>query len=133
PGVVSIWDMEKGKPVSNIFVDTDKSPIYAVLSPDGTKVAISVKRTVRIHESPTGILLGVHSEGLMSDNNSEVILGNEYFVVKDNSLTPPREPARVRSVVRIKDMKVVKSISLHEDYHITYPLASLTTIAAYKQ
>ncbi|KAK3841446.1 MAG: hypothetical protein J3R72DRAFT_156311 [Linnemannia gamsii] len=134
PGVVSIWDMEKGKPLSNIFVDLDKSPIYAVLSPDGTKVAISVNRTVQIHESSTGILLGVHTKGVMSDNNSEVVLGNEYFVVRDNSQAP-REPAKVRSVVRIKDMEVVESAStsLHEDYHITYPLASMTTIAAYKQ
>ncbi|KAK3831085.1 MAG: hypothetical protein J3R72DRAFT_248371 [Linnemannia gamsii] len=134
PGVVSIWDMEKGKPLSNIFVSMDKSPIYAVLSPDGTKVAISVKRTVQIHESSTGILLGVHSKGVVSDNNSEVVLGNEYFVVRDNSLSP-HEPAKVRSVVRIKDMEVVKSAStsLHDDYHITYPLASMTTIAAYKQ
>ncbi|KAG0365991.1 hypothetical protein BGX24_003885, partial [Mortierella sp. AD032] len=133
-GVVSIWDMEKGKPLSNIFVDLDKSPIYAVLSPDGTKVAISVNRTVQIHESSTGILLGVHTKGVMSDNNSEVVLGNEYFVVRDNSQSP-HEPAKVRSVVRIKDMEVVEaaSTSLHDDYHITYPLASMTTIAAYKQ
>jgi WD40 repeat protein len=135
PGVVSIWDMEKGKPVSSISVDTDKGPIYAVLSPDGSKVAISVRKTVQIYESPTGILLGTHTTGVMSDNNSEVVLGNEYFVMKDNSHTSECEPTRVRSVVRIKDMKVVESkvTYLHEDYHILYPLASSTTIAVYKQ
>lgn len=130
PGVVSIWDMEKGKSLSIISVDEDKNPIYAVLSPDGTKVAISVNRTVQIHQSSTGVLLGVHTKGIMSDNNSEVVLGNEYFVVKDNALSP-----QVRSVVRIKDMEILKSasISLRSDYRITYPLASMTTIAAYKQ
>ncbi|KAG0278698.1 hypothetical protein BGZ95_003378, partial [Linnemannia exigua] len=134
PGVVSIWDMEKGKPVSNIFVDIDTSPIFAVLSPDGTKVAISVNRTVQIHESSSGSLLGVYTRGIMSDNNTEVVLGNEYFVVRDSSRSP-YESAKIRSVVRIKDMEVVESAStsLHEDYHITYPLASMNTIAAYKQ
>ncbi|KAG0249185.1 hypothetical protein BGZ95_007635, partial [Linnemannia exigua] len=112
----------------------DMSPIYAVLSPDGTKVAITVNRTVQIHESSTGILLGVHTKGVMSDNNSEVVLGNEYFVVRDSSRSPS-ESAKIRSVVRIKDMEVIKSAStsLHEDYRITYPLASMNTIAAYKQ
>ncbi|KAF9902900.1 hypothetical protein EC991_004372 [Linnemannia zychae] len=133
PGVVSIWDMEKGKLMCNIFIETDKSPIYAVLSPDGTKVAISVKKTVQIYETPTGILLGTYDKGLRLDNNSEVVLGNEYFVVRDESLTPSGEPTRARSVVRIKDMKVIKSYSLHEDYHIRYPMASLTRIAAYTQ
>ncbi|KAF9902913.1 biogenesis of lysosome- organelles complex 1 subunit 2 [Linnemannia zychae] len=133
PGVVSIWDMEDGHPVSNIFIDTDMNPIYAVLSPDGTKVAISVKKTVQIYETPTGILLGTYDKGLRLDNNSEVVLGNEYFVVRDESLTPPGEPTRARSVVRINDMKVIKSYSLHEDYQISYPSASLTRIAAYMQ
>ncbi|KAG0268887.1 hypothetical protein BGZ95_002271 [Linnemannia exigua] len=132
PGVVSIWDMEKGKSLSTIFVNEDKNPIYAVLSPDGTKIAISVKGEVQIYETFTGILLGVHTKGVMPDNNSEVVLGNEYFVVRDNSLSPQKP---VRSVVRIRDREVIKpaTTSLHEDYHIAYPLASMNTIAAYKQ
>jgi hypothetical protein len=133
PGVVSIWDMEIGKPVSNIFIKTDTSPYYAVLSPDGSKIAISVMKTIQIHDSTTGILLGTHTRGVMSDNNSEVVLGNEYFVVRDNSRMPEQKKSTdFRSVVRIKDMKMVDSTFLHEDYSIVYPLTSLT-IAAYRQ
>ncbi|KAG0220293.1 hypothetical protein BGX33_003553 [Mortierella sp. NVP41] len=131
-GVVSIWDMEKGKLLSNIFVSEDTSPIHAVLSPDASKIAISVNGSIQIHESSTGILLGIHTRGVMANNISEVVLGNEYFVVKDTSVEPDQS-VRNRSVVMIKDMKVIKSHRLHEDYHIEYPLNSTTTIAAYKQ
>ncbi|KAF9156447.1 hypothetical protein BG015_005171 [Linnemannia schmuckeri] len=131
-GVVSIWDIEKFKLVKNIYVDIDKSPIHAALSPDGTKVAISVKGSVQIYQSVTGILLGTHTKGVTSDNNSEVVLGNEYFVVKDNSRAPD-EPAEIRAVVRIKDMKAVDYEHLHQDYRMMYPIPSTTIIASYKQ
>ncbi|KAF9273734.1 hypothetical protein BGZ88_003550 [Linnemannia elongata] len=134
PGVVSIWDIEKGKLVKNIYVDIDTSPVHAVLSPDETKVAISVKGSVQIYQSTTGILLGTHTKGVVSDNNSEVVLGNEYFVVKNNSRAQQGGPVDVRSIVRIQDMEVVNpKYHLHQDYRLVYPLPSMTTIAAYKQ
>ena len=134
PGVVSIWNIEKAKLVKNIYVDIDTSPVHAVLSPDGSKVAISVKGSVQIYQSTTGILLGSHTKGVMSDNNSEVVLGDEYFMVKDKSRATPGGPVDVRSIVRIQDMKVVyPSEHLHQDYRLVYPLPSTTTIAAYKQ
>ncbi|KAG0369913.1 hypothetical protein BGX24_002252 [Mortierella sp. AD032] len=40
-GVISIWDFEKAKMLSHIFVDTDTSDVRPVLSPDGSKFAIS--------------------------------------------------------------------------------------------
>lgn len=132
--MVSIWNFEKAKLVKNIYVDIDTSPTHAVLSPDGSKVAISVKGSVQIYQSTTGILLGTHTKGVVSDNNSEVVLGDEYFVVKDKSRAPPGGPVEIRSVVRIQDMEVVNSEHhLHQDYRLVYPLPSTTTIAAYKQ
>ncbi|KAF9140196.1 hypothetical protein BGX30_006901 [Mortierella sp. GBA39] len=134
PGVVSIWNIEKAKLVKNIYVDIDTSPIHAVLSPDGSKVAISVKGSVQIYQSTTGILLGTHTKSVLSDNNSEVVLGDEYFVVKDKSHAFPGGPVDVRSIVRIQDMKVVyPEHPIHPDYRLVYPLPSTTTIAAYKQ
>ncbi|KAG9063127.1 hypothetical protein KI688_004727 [Linnemannia hyalina] len=134
PGVVSIWNIEKAKLVKNIYVDIDTSPIHAVLSPDGSKVAISLKGSVQIYQSTTGILLGTHTKSVLSDNNSEVVLGNEYFVVKDKSHAFPGGPVDVRSIIRIQDMKVVyPELPFHPDYHLMYPLPSTTTIAAYKQ
>ncbi|KAF9548030.1 hypothetical protein EC957_007313 [Mortierella hygrophila] len=134
PGVVSIWNIEKAKLVKNIYVDIDTSPIHAVLSPDGSKVAISVKGSVQIYQSTTGILLGTHTKSVLSDNNSEVVLGDEYFVVKDKSHAFPGGPVDVRSIVRIQDMKVIyPEHPFHPDYRLVYPLPSTTTIAAYKQ
>ncbi|KAG0291160.1 hypothetical protein BGZ96_005450 [Linnemannia gamsii] len=131
-GVVAIWDIQKAERSSLIFVDTDGNDIQAVLSPDGSMVAISVNRSVQIYQRKSGILLGVHTKGVVSDNNSEVVLGNKYFMVKDNSLAP-EEPAKIRSIVRIKDMAVVGTYQLQEDYHITYPLSSAALIASFKQ
>ncbi|KAG0058827.1 hypothetical protein BGZ90_004758 [Linnemannia elongata] len=124
PGVVSIWDIEKGKLVKNIYVDIDTSPVHAVLSPDETKVAISVKGSVQIYQSTTGILLGTHTKGVVSDNNSEVVLGNEYFVVKNNSRAQQGGPVDVRSIVRIQDMEVVNpKYHLHQDYRLPDKIA----------
>ncbi|KAG0269068.1 hypothetical protein BGZ95_002203 [Linnemannia exigua] len=131
-GILSIWDIEKAKMLSYIFVDTDARGIRAVLSPDGSKVAISGKQSVQIYDTSTGILLGTHTKGYASDNQPEVVLGNEYFVVRDNPPTSD-ESAKVWSVVRIKNMEVMGSETLHEDYHIAYTLSSATTIAAYNQ
>ncbi|KAG0266836.1 hypothetical protein BGZ95_002985 [Linnemannia exigua] len=130
-GVLSIWDIEKAKMLSYIFVDMDESDVRAVLSPDGSKVAISGNRSIQIYDTSTGILLGTHTKGDASDNQPEMVLGNEYFVVRDNLI--PHESAKVWSAVRIKNMEVMSSETLHEDYHIANALSSTTTIAAYKQ
>ncbi|KAG0277251.1 hypothetical protein BGZ95_006257 [Linnemannia exigua] len=122
-GVISIWNIETGRIASNIYVEEDRADTYAVLNPDESKVAISVKGTVQVYDTVTGIKLGNYYEGLDSDNYFQVIFEQDYFLVTNrdqsnsNELTSPS----VRSVVRVHDMTVIEDHYVHEENIVQYP------------
>ncbi|KAF9909343.1 hypothetical protein EC991_008728 [Linnemannia zychae] len=122
-GVVSIWDLETGRIASNIYVEEDRADTYASLSQDESKVAISVKGTIQIYDTITGILLGNYYEGLDSGNLFGVIFEQDYFLVSNRSQSQSIDLANpdTRSVVRVRDMTIIEDHYLHEDYSVQIP------------
>ncbi|KAF9083060.1 hypothetical protein BGX23_011818 [Mortierella sp. AD031] len=122
-GVISIWNIETGRIASNIFIEEDRADNYASLSPDGSKVAISVKGTIQIYDTITGIKMGTYREGLDSDNIYGLILEQDYFVTTNRNLSNSSVLGNpnMRSVVRVRDMGVVEDHYMHEDYRVLIP------------
>ncbi|KAK3831119.1 MAG: hypothetical protein J3R72DRAFT_527832 [Linnemannia gamsii] len=122
-GVISIWNIETGRIASNIYVEEDRADFYAVLNPDQSKVAISVKGTVQVYDTVTGIKLGTYYEGLDSDNFFQVIFEQDYFLVtnRDRSSSNELVYPSVRSVVRVRDMTVMEDHYVHEENWVQYP------------
>ncbi|KAF9138335.1 hypothetical protein BGX30_009264 [Mortierella sp. GBA39] len=122
-GVISIWDIETGRIASNIFVEEDRAATYAVLSPDGSKVAVSVKGTVQVFDAVTGIKMGSYYEGLDSDNIFNLIFEQDHFLTTNRSLSNTNDVfmPNMRSIVRVRDMVVVEDHYVHEDYAVQFP------------
>ncbi|KAF9132136.1 hypothetical protein BGW39_000712 [Mortierella sp. 14UC] len=124
-GVISIWDLETGRIASNIYVEEDRAYTYATLSRDESKVAISVKGTIQVYDTVTGIRLGNYYEGLDSENIFGVVFEQDYFLTTNRSqsksidLTFPD----TRSVVRVRDMAIIEDHYVHEDYSVQIPHA----------
>lgn len=122
-GVISIWDIETGKLASNIYVEEDRAAAHAVLSPDESKVAISVKGTVQVFDTVTGIKMGSYYEGLDSDNIFGIIFEQDHFLTTNRTLSYTLDVfmPNMRSVVRVRDMVVVEDHYVHEDYYVQIP------------
>ncbi|KAF8948887.1 hypothetical protein BGZ47_001603 [Haplosporangium gracile] len=122
-GVISIWDIETGRIASNIYVEEDRAATYAVLSPDESKVAISVKGTIQIFDTVTGIKMGSYFEGVDRDNMFGIIFEQDHFLTTNRTLSNTNDVfmPNMRSVVRVRDMVVVEDYYIHEDYAVQQP------------
>jgi WD40 repeat protein len=122
-GVISIWDIETGRIASNVYVEEDRAATYAVLSPDESKVAISVKGTIQVFDTVTGIKMGSYYEGLDSDNIFNIIFEQDHFLTTNRVLSNTNDVfmPNMRSVVRVRDMVVVEDHYVHEDYVVQVP------------
>ncbi|KAF9290059.1 hypothetical protein BGZ68_008017 [Mortierella alpina] len=123
-GVVSVWDLETGRHVSYIPVEDNGNSVYTQMSKDGSKIAISVNGSVAIHQTLTGVKLGEHQQGQGDDNYFEVVLEQNHFMVLDQN---------TRKVVSTRDMSVVKTLPIHPDYKVQYPVPLEDPVFAYAQ
>ncbi|KAG0201847.1 hypothetical protein BGX28_005447 [Mortierella sp. GBA30] len=132
-GLVSIWDFEAGKVVSNISVPEDDAVVKAILSHDGSMVAIAVKKSVHVYDVISRIRLGVFKEG--QDKNNELDFGQAYFMTLNYaaSTSPYGEPPNARSIVRLSDMSIVSTFMLYEEYSLQTPQQNGEPIFAFDQ
>ncbi|KAF9193485.1 hypothetical protein BGZ50_007415 [Haplosporangium sp. Z 11] len=126
-GIVTIIDFDTGTIVSNISIPEDNAQVYTSFSPDGSKVAISVKGTIQFFDTFLGIRLGTYKEGLDDNNDFEVVLGHDQFITVNSTDSTTGDPTihNVRRVVRLSDMSVVSSHSVHQDYTLHFPIGDL--------
>ncbi|KAF9082456.1 hypothetical protein BGX27_004529, partial [Mortierella sp. AM989] len=118
--VISIWDIDTGKLVSHIYTGNNQEG-HPALSRDGSMTAVFVNQTIQIYDTFTGIKLGVYRKGLTTDNYRNVILfGQDRFMTFNTLEATVNDNVKcdARSVVRVQDMSVVKSIRIHEDYRM---------------
>ncbi|KAG0212497.1 hypothetical protein BGX28_006264 [Mortierella sp. GBA30] len=123
-GVVSVWDLETGRHVSYIPVESDGNSVYTQMSRDGSKIAISVNGLISIHQTTTGVKLGEHQQRPGEDNYFEVVLEQNHFMVLDKDM---------RKVVSTRDMSIAKTLRIHPDYKVQYPVPLGDPVFAYAQ
>ncbi|KAI8604386.1 hypothetical protein EDD21DRAFT_221908 [Dissophora ornata] len=134
-GVVSIWDLTAGKQVSFIPMEDDHSTVYANMSRDGSMVAISVKGRVSIYQTFTGVKLGDYEPGLSDENYFEVVLEKDHFMVLDQPGSDSNDPEQIgcRRLISTRDMSVAKTLLIHQDYEVQYPVPIANPAFAYAQ
>jgi len=122
-GVVSIWDFQTGQLLSHALIRTQGNSAFPILSSDGSMIAVTRNNTIQTHDTRTGIRLGVFKKGLGNNRYFEVIFGKDHFMAYNPQATPSSKPMKhnMRSLVRSRDMAIVKTIPIHEDYHFNYP------------
>ncbi|KAF9360155.1 hypothetical protein BGX26_010401 [Mortierella sp. AD094] len=134
-GVVSIWDIVAGKQVSFIPLEDDHTSVYANMSRDGSMVAISIKGRVSIYQTFSGVKLGDFEPGLSDENYFEVVLERDHFMVLDQpqSDSDGFEQVGCRRLISTRDMSVAKTLSIHQDYEVQYPVPIANPAFAYAQ
>ncbi|KAK3809504.1 MAG: hypothetical protein J3Q66DRAFT_354065 [Benniella sp.] len=122
-GAISIWDFETGKLFSHVFIGTQGNSAFPVLSSDGSMIAVTRNNTIQIHDTRTGIKIGVFKKGLGNNRYFEVVFGKDYFMAYNPEAATISKPMKhnMRSLVRLRDMAIVKTIAIHEDYRFNYP------------
>jgi len=129
-GVISIWDFETGTLISHLFINDQRHATYPVLSPDGSIIAVTHNNTVQIHDTRSGIKLGVFKKGSGNNRYFEVVFGKDYFMAYNREATTVPKPMKhdpkpmkhdMRSLIRLRDMAIVKTFAIHEDYRFNYP------------
>ncbi|KAG0309160.1 hypothetical protein BGZ98_004906 [Dissophora globulifera] len=108
-GIISIWEYETGNLVSRIHTGREDL-MYPSLSMDG-------------------------SMGLNSENQYEVIFGQEHFMVRlgsDSSSSRLSDNQR-RGIVRVSDAVLLKTEYIYEDYRFHYPQSNYDPVFAYLQ
>ncbi|KAF9355526.1 hypothetical protein BGX34_010425, partial [Mortierella sp. NVP85] len=122
-GMISIWDFQTGQLFSHVFTGAQDNTVFPVLSPDGSMIAVTHNNTIQIHDTRTGIKLGVFKKGLRSSMYFEVIFGKDHFMAYNPEAATVSKPMKhnMRSLVRLRDMAVVKTIPVHEDYRFNHP------------
>ncbi|KAF9574332.1 hypothetical protein EC968_006839 [Mortierella alpina] len=130
---VSIRDFETGKLVTTILIPEDAGHVRATLSADGSMIAISVMGSVQIHDVVSGIKLGVYKAGARDDNELEVVFGQDHFMALNSALSSSGDShIDAHSIVRVHDMKIVKTHFVHWQYETQFP-TSVNPIFAYCQ
>ncbi|KAG0309425.1 hypothetical protein BGZ98_002613 [Dissophora globulifera] len=134
-GVVSIWDVTAGKQVSFIPMEDDHSTVYANMSRDGSMVAISVKGRISIYQTFTGVKLGDYEPGTGDENYFEVVLEKDHFLVMDQPGSDPHDAEQIgcRRLISTRDMSVAKTLRIHQDYEVQYPVPVSNPAFAYAQ
>ncbi|KAF9091601.1 hypothetical protein BGX27_001998 [Mortierella sp. AM989] len=133
-GAISIWDIDTGKLMSHIYTDDNQVGNFPALSHDGSMTAVTVNKAIQIYDTFTGIKLGVYEKGLPTDNyNNQVLFGQHHFMTR-NTLEPTvkeNQECEARSIVRVQDMSIVKSVRIHEDYKMGFRRNSRNPIFRY--
>ncbi|KAI8599248.1 hypothetical protein EDD21DRAFT_433564 [Dissophora ornata] len=140
-GAISIWDFETGNLVSHHYTGDDEGVAHPSLSLDGSKIALTVGKKIEIRDTMTGIKLGVlkkglnvRKKGLGDEDYFEVLFGKDYFLIYNVEAATVSKPMRhnIRSVVRVRDMAIVKTFYMHEDYDLEYPQSSHAPTFGYR-
>ncbi|KAG9324607.1 hypothetical protein KVV02_004101 [Mortierella alpina] len=132
-GLVSIWDYEAGKIISNISVPEDSKTVWASLSRDGSMVAVSVKGEIHAYDVATTIKIGVYKEALDESNRFQMDFGQDYLLT-NNYETSDSEYSGVtnaRSIVRVSDMSIIRTFSSYEELVLQTPQANGQPIFAF--
>lgn len=123
--VVSIWEFETGRYISNIAIPTqDNVDVFANFSRSGEKVAISASGMIAVHQTHSGVLLGEYNRGLDEDSFYEVDFDEDYFMTVDQteSTAARKRQVPLSSCRRIVDtrseMTVQRTCWIHEDYRL---------------
>ncbi|KAF9200554.1 hypothetical protein BGZ49_009197 [Haplosporangium sp. Z 27] len=134
-GVVSIWDVVAGKQVSFIPLEDDHTNVYANMSRDGSMVAVSIKGRVSIYQTFSGVKLGDFEPGLSDENYFEVVLERDHFMVLDQPQNDSNglEQVGCRRLISTRDMSVAKTLNIHQDYEVQYPVPIASPAFAYAQ
>ncbi|KAG0325761.1 hypothetical protein BGZ99_000206 [Dissophora globulifera] len=133
-GIISIWEYETGNLVSRIHTGREDL-MYPSLSMDGSMVAFSCRGSIQIRDTFSGIPLAILNEGLNSENQYEVIFGQEHFMVRlgsDSSSSRLSDNQR-RGIVRVSDAVLLKTEYIYEDYRFHYPQSNYDPVFAYLQ
>jgi len=122
-GAISIWDFQTGHLFSHVFIGAKGNSAFPVLSSDGSMIAVTRNNTIQIHDTRTGIKLGVFKKGLGNNRYFEVVFGKDHFMAYNPQEATISKPMKhnMRSLVRLRDMAIVKTIPIHEDYRFNYP------------
>ncbi|KAK3809494.1 MAG: hypothetical protein J3Q66DRAFT_71227 [Benniella sp.] len=72
-GAISIWDFQTGQLFSHVFISAQGNSTFPVLSSDGSLIAVTRNNTIQIHDTRTGIKLGVFKKGLGNNKYFEVV------------------------------------------------------------
>ena len=121
-GVISIWDFQTGQLFSHVFIGAQGNVASPILSSDGSKIAVTCNNTIQIHDTRTGIKLGVFKKGLGNNRYSEVAFGNDCFMVHTfEAAEVSRSVKNNLILVRLRDMAIVSTMAIHEDYRFNYP------------
>ncbi|KAK3809496.1 MAG: hypothetical protein J3Q66DRAFT_354035 [Benniella sp.] len=122
-GAISIWDIQTGQLFSHLFIGAQGNSAFPVLSSDGSMIAVTRNNTIQIHDTRTGIKLGVFKKGLGNSRYFEVVFGKDHFMAYNPQAATVSKPMKhnMRSLVRLRDMAIVNTIPIHEDYRFNYP------------
>ncbi|KAI1319275.1 hypothetical protein EDD11_004412 [Mortierella claussenii] len=134
-GVVSIWDVIAAKQVSFIPLENDYTSVYANMSRDGSMIAISVKGRISIYQTFSGVKLGDYEPGMSDENYFEVVLEKDHFLVLDQPSPDATSSEQIgcRRLISARDMSVAKTLSIHQDYEVQYPVPVASPAFAYAQ
>ncbi|KAG0000829.1 hypothetical protein BGZ65_004027, partial [Modicella reniformis] len=134
-GIVSIWDLVAGKQVAFIPLEEDYTSLYANMSRDGSMVAISIKGRVSVYQTFSGVKLGDYEPGLGDENYFEVVLEQDHFMILDHPSSGSNDLDCVgcRQLVSTRDMSVAKTLRIHHDYEVQYPVPMADPAFAYAQ
>ncbi|KAF9437507.1 hypothetical protein BGZ76_000440 [Entomortierella beljakovae] len=132
-GIVSIWDTIAGKQVAFIPLEEDHSSVYANMSRDGSMVAVSIKGRVSIYQTFSGVKLGDFEPGLSDENYFEVVLERDHFMVLDQPQGDGLEQIGCRRLISTRDMSVSKTLNIHQDYEVQYPVPIANPAFAFAQ
>ncbi|KAG0235706.1 hypothetical protein BGX31_004179 [Mortierella sp. GBA43] len=134
-GIVSVWDIVTGKQVAFIPLEDDYSSVFANMSRDGSLVAISVRGRVSVYQTFTGVKLGDYDPGLGDVNYFEVVLERDHLLVLDHPSSDSNDLDQIgcRRLVSTRDMSVVKTLRIHQDYEVQYPIPAANPSFAYAQ
>jgi hypothetical protein len=122
-GVISIWDFETGKSLSHLFISDQRHATCPVLSPDGSMIAVTRNNTIQLHDTRSGIKLGVFKKGSGNNRYFEVVFGKEHFMAYNPEAATVSSSMKhnMRSLIRLRDMAIIKTFAVHEDYRFNYP------------
>lgn len=132
-GAISVWNFETGQLVSHVYIGAQDHAAYPVLSSDGSMIAVTYKNTIQIRETLTGIKLGVFRKGLKNEKYFEPFFLKNHFVVYNPGAATSSWPMKHnrRSLIRLRDMAIDKTIAIHEDYRFQYPQTGGDPVFAY--
>ncbi|KAF8940294.1 hypothetical protein BGZ58_007066 [Dissophora ornata] len=134
-GVISVWNFETGKLVFYMFTKNGVGLSSPSLSADGSIVAIPFKNTIQLYDTFTGMKIGIFKKGLDFSIKKDIVFGKDYFLTYKPDLSTPLAPKKhdTRIIVRVRDMSIVKSFYMHENYRSEYPQSGHDPIFAYRQ